>query len=432
MNVLILTPDAVGSTLLQRMLTIYMQFHKFNRPVINLHELTNGLEKYYNPDFNCEVLGKPRGDWGYYQSLEEIVQILESVDHYKTSRLAHYHIRNRKDSINNQVPFYQYLNENFYIIACRRQNVFEHALSWAVNKVTGKLNVYSPQEKILSFLDLYKDGITIDPRSFVDSLESYQEYLDWVAQHFHVASYFDYETDVPSLEEYILNLPVFSGQPKRVSWEDTFGINFQDWNLCHYMTSDIGGAVLSRPKEFWEMVNDFGSAQLANMSFTDEHMRISYNSVADSSWPAISGISDFVQLPEHIQAECRQQHNIIVDPGSVTFANNLLSLLGTDRKNFLAQHISNYQQAKISIDRMQDLGIIINGPPIKKQTLAEKKHVIKNYNSLIDTYNQWIEKNPRVGSPVDVELLDNAAQKELNHWHLINANNQLSVDKTTG
>ena len=35
MNVLILTPDAVGSTLLQRMLTIYMQFHDFNRPVIN-------------------------------------------------------------------------------------------------------------------------------------------------------------------------------------------------------------------------------------------------------------------------------------------------------------------------------------------------------------------------------------------------------------
>jgi hypothetical protein len=64
MNVLILTPDAVGSTLLQRLITIYMQFHKYNKPVINLHELTNGLVKYYNADFAQEVLGKKDGKWG--------------------------------------------------------------------------------------------------------------------------------------------------------------------------------------------------------------------------------------------------------------------------------------------------------------------------------------------------------------------------------
>jgi hypothetical protein len=58
MNVLVLTPDAVGSTLLQRMLTIYMQFHDFSRPVINLHELTNGLACYYSPEFNQELVSK--------------------------------------------------------------------------------------------------------------------------------------------------------------------------------------------------------------------------------------------------------------------------------------------------------------------------------------------------------------------------------------
>jgi hypothetical protein len=65
MNVLILTPDRVGSTLLQRLITIYMQFHEYDRPVINLHELTNGIIKYYSPVFNDEVLGKGVGDeWG--------------------------------------------------------------------------------------------------------------------------------------------------------------------------------------------------------------------------------------------------------------------------------------------------------------------------------------------------------------------------------
>ena len=58
MNVLILTPDAVGSTLLQRLLTVYMQLHDFDRHVINLHELTNGLNRYYSPEFNREILGK--------------------------------------------------------------------------------------------------------------------------------------------------------------------------------------------------------------------------------------------------------------------------------------------------------------------------------------------------------------------------------------
>jgi len=64
MNVLILTPDRVGSTLLQRLITVYMQANDFDRPVINLHELTNGLMKYYSPVFNTEVLGKPNGDHG--------------------------------------------------------------------------------------------------------------------------------------------------------------------------------------------------------------------------------------------------------------------------------------------------------------------------------------------------------------------------------
>lgn len=59
MNVLILTPDRVGSTLLQRLITIYMAAHDYDKPVINLHELSNGLMKYYSPTFNQEVLGKP-------------------------------------------------------------------------------------------------------------------------------------------------------------------------------------------------------------------------------------------------------------------------------------------------------------------------------------------------------------------------------------
>ena len=118
MNVLILTPDAVGSTMLQRVITIYMQLHEYNKPVINLHELTNGLVKYYSPDFNRVLLGKQNGAWGYHQSLKEVVELLDSVDHYKTSRLAQYHIKNRQDTLEQQIPFYKYLTDKFYVISC--------------------------------------------------------------------------------------------------------------------------------------------------------------------------------------------------------------------------------------------------------------------------------------------------------------------------
>ena len=41
MNVLILTPDGVGSTFLQRITTLALYLNK--EDVVNCHELTNGL-----------------------------------------------------------------------------------------------------------------------------------------------------------------------------------------------------------------------------------------------------------------------------------------------------------------------------------------------------------------------------------------------------
>ena len=43
MNVLILTPDRVGSTLLQRLITVYANINQTNNITVNLHELTNGI-----------------------------------------------------------------------------------------------------------------------------------------------------------------------------------------------------------------------------------------------------------------------------------------------------------------------------------------------------------------------------------------------------
>ena len=195
MNVLILTPDRVGSTLLQRLITVYMLRKDFGRPVINLHELSNGLVKYYNELLNQEVLGKPEGtDWGYFQSLPEVIQLLSSVEHFKTSRLAHYHLVRRGDSLDDQIKFYEYLNRNFYIISCRRDNLFEYALSWAIHAHSKTLNVYSIRDKILTYRDIYQRGITVTEQSLYKHLDNYVRYDNWVDQYFNVQSYFDYDT----------------------------------------------------------------------------------------------------------------------------------------------------------------------------------------------------------------------------------------------
>lgn len=80
MNILILTPDRVGSTLLQRLITVYANAADKNNLTINLHELTNGIEKYYNDKFGKEVLGKKENRWGYYQTLLTYNNWGENID----------------------------------------------------------------------------------------------------------------------------------------------------------------------------------------------------------------------------------------------------------------------------------------------------------------------------------------------------------------
>jgi len=369
MNVLILTPDAVGSTLLQRLITIYMQFHKFDRPVINLHELSNGLAKYYSPVFNQEILGKTPDKWGYYQSLPEVVELLNSVDHYKTARLAEYHIVGRQDSIADQLPLYRYLNDNFFIISCQRQNVFEQSISWAINKITNKLNVYNSHEKISTFAHIYNDPINIDPQSLLTSLDQYCRYVKWCQDHFNVASYFYYDQHVENIEQYILGLPIFAGQQKLVTWKETFNQEFNDWNRCHYMMADLGTVAL------------------------ENHQ-------------------DPVKLLSHGATATGSEFAVLSDRSSQT----VISHLPTAHQKFVRTHVYKYIDGLLTIDKMRDLGILTGSLPMKKQTMSEKKHIVKNFNQCVDVYNKWVENHLDIAQPVDLEGLQARADQERRFW----------------
>jgi hypothetical protein len=396
-----------------------MQFHNYNRPVINLHELSNGLVKYHNAAFNQEILGKGKTleEWGYYQSLEEIVGLLKSADHYKTSRLAHYHIMNRKDTISDQLSFYKYLNENFLIISCRRHNVFEHALSWALSKITKKLNVYSAEEKINSFIHLYRDGITIDPNSLIQTLDAYKFYLRWCNDHFSISYYFYYEEHLPNIEKFIMNLPLFEGQPKQLSWQDKFGIDFNDWNKCHYLASDIGSMALASPEKLSELTKPLSlSANSQNIDLLTNFLS-EYSKIADSSWPTIKSVNDYNNLPDWIRNECEKVFKLHPPKNSSAVAINSAELtLPTEHINFLQKHAEGYALTNRSIGTMINQGIMINPPPIKKQTMKEKQFLIKNFDQLLEIYNQWIVNNPDIGNPINNSTIEKFIGIEQQYW----------------
>ena len=389
MNVLILTPDRVGSTLLQRLLTIYMLRKGYDLPVVNLHELSNGLEKYYNEKLGQEMLGKPQGvDWGYYQTLPEIIDLLDSVNHYKTSRLAHYHLVNRKDSIADQIKFYDYLNRNFYIISCRRDNLLEHALSWIIYGHSKNLNVYSADQKIQVFDEIYQHGILGTQISLENYLNKYQEYTRWVDTYFNVQSYFDYDNNIHDIENYILNLDFMKGH-KNNSWHDMFGQDFKSWNTCHRMVPNL-------------ILNNLTEESTLKITVTKNIItENTWLQLRGCDWPNTAAEYGQVTLPMTIDQEIKEKFGLV--DVSVT----------PEQHAFLSNNLPLYNNATRNIDQLREHGLLVTGVPIKLQSLKEKQQVIRNFEQCVTWYNQWSQRTG-FGKRYNLSELDQLSTTEEN------------------
>ena len=388
MNVILLTPDRVGSTLLQRLLTVYMLRKEFDKPVINLHELSNGLEKYYNETLNQEVLGKPFGtSWGYYQTLSEVEDLLKSVDHYKTSRLAHYHIQRRKDNIADQLKFYEYINKNFYIISCRRENLFEHALSWGIQGHSKQLNVYNVEEKINIFHDIYKNKVTLSKISLINDLNRYVEYIKWSDRNFNIQSYFNYDTDVQNIEQYILNLD-FMRNSHQNTWKDMFGQDFNTWNTCHRILPNL--KLLDRPG-------------------ATEKIKIITRPVTEKIWDQVKG-------PDWPQTATEFFNNKTLMPVPIeheikTFLNETTFNVTNEEMSFLEKNINLYIDINSQLLKLVNDGFLVTSIPLKLQSLREKKLIIRNFDECIKWYNEWVNEN-NFGNIYSEEELDNIMLNE--------------------
>ena len=371
MNVLILTPDRVGSNLLQRVLTVYMLRQGFGRPVRNLHEITTGIIKYYDTDLKQEVLAKPKSNWGYYQTLSEISSMITSVDHYTTSRMAHYNMVRRQDPIGEQLNFYEFLNQNFYIISCRRRNVFEHVLSWGILTHSKQLNAYSANEKIEAFQNIYANGIELQEPSMIKYLDQYRDYLIWVDRYFEVQSYFNYEDSINNLEEYILNLDFMTRNNN--TWKDMFGVEFNDWNRIHKILPDI--QMLQQKQTQYQL-----ESNTCVFISVDRH---TWDTWRAPDWPDYKIISNeqYSALPVEIKQDLAERNWIT----SIQ--------LTPEVKQLLEKNLIKYQDSTQEIQRLVNRGYLSTGIPIKLQTFKEKKLIIRNFDQCIDWYNNWAIKN---------------------------------------
>jgi hypothetical protein len=226
MNYLVLTPDGVGSTYLQRALSVYL--NSAGLDYWNTHELLNGLRSDG---------GNLRKKWGaggsndYSQSLQEICKLLDSTKNNLVSRVAQYHVRNRlRDDQEDYTQFYKTCNRKFSNILCCKRDPFEYALSWGIREETKALNVYSVTER--SNIHGEKKTHTIDLAYFNDKLQEYADYEYWARDNFNITNSVNYDDMHHDADKIMQKL---TGLDYCIN--NTFGVSLQDYSTVRYLTS---------------------------------------------------------------------------------------------------------------------------------------------------------------------------------------------------
>jgi len=388
MNVIVLTPDRVGSTLLQRYITVIMQGHDYGKPVVNLHELTNGLETYYNEEFKKTMVGKPHprdengvGTWSYHQSLDEIITMLDTTDHYKTSRMALYHIVNRKDAPEDQQKFYKYINDNFFIIAAKRLNLFEHALSWVIKTNTKRFNAYSHAEKSGLFNKLVANGIYVDAEIFTNYLSRYLKYERWLEDNFRVDSVFNYEEHIQDLDAYVSSLDIYPTKTD-VTFEDVMGMDFKTWNTCHYLISDGSNISNSIPQ-----------------LLSSEKNKI------------------LLEPPKQVeQNDDMERHRVL---GHLTDVSERIQRtdLSLPHQEFLAENLGQYHEICLKMSDFKNRRLMVSPIPIKLNTMMEKASMVRNFKELYEAFLKWCVDEDQEHRIITPDQLDESVYNELDFWY---------------
>lgn len=392
----------------------------FDKPVINLHELAHGIEKYHNSDLGINVLGRSpnsakniynlskggmdalraQQDPTYSQSLDEITALLRTDTHYITSRLSHYHMLNRNDDVKEQADFYKFLNENFYIISCRRDNMFEHALSWIIFNHTKKLNVYSPIEKVEVCQDIYSNGIKGFKEQIDFYLDRYLKYIDWVDNNFNIQSYFYYDRDLNNIEDYILNLEFMKTGNTGPKWETMFNQSFSDYNTCSRVLPNL-------------LLHNQSSKNF-QLSTSQENFHINYLTATKEEYELHAG-SDWPSYEEFISGSKKVSSQISTEIATTFKENNYQLQMNEKTYNFLQKNINQYKNTFDTLEELVEKRYIPRNVPVKLQTMDEKSKIIRNFDQCVEWYNEWVDSR-KVGKKYSVDDIAKISLDEETQW----------------
>jgi hypothetical protein len=221
-NYLVLTPDGVGSTYLQRALTVYLQCADLD--YWNTHELLNGLGVEDGSLYKDFTLG-------YSQTIEDICNKLLITGNFLVSRIARYHITNRlAGREENYADLYRECNRKFRTIIFCARDPFEYALSWSIRKQSGKLNVYSIRERTEAHGLGVKEPIDLD--FFQSKLDQYTEYKYWAEDNFNITKKVNYDDLHNNVDQQMQEITGLDHTVK-----DKIGISLQDYSRYRYLLS---------------------------------------------------------------------------------------------------------------------------------------------------------------------------------------------------
>jgi hypothetical protein len=223
MNYLVLTPDGVGSTLLQRALTVYL--NSSDLEYYNTHELLNGIE------LNSVNAVVKNFKLDYSQDLDTIKSVLESGKKHIVSRIADYHQYNRlEEKQEDYFSFYTFCNQYFNKILYCVRDPYEYALSWAIRKETKILNVYTLDTRIEHHGVDKKYNIDLDYFEF--KLQQYQQYYYWAMDSFPAASPVEYNSLNYNIDQQLRNIT-----QSNFNIIDKFGVSLNEYSKIFYKMS---------------------------------------------------------------------------------------------------------------------------------------------------------------------------------------------------
>jgi hypothetical protein len=230
MNYLILTPDGVGSNLLQRALTIYL--NSAGLDYYNTPNLENGIFLKNSKIYRDRLLEKT-------QSFEEIESILSSIElnlisviHEKNQSKINIHSKEDREN------FFKFCNQYYTNIVYCVRNPYENALSLSISKQENIYNVLSVKQRIKTHNKDKKYNINLN--FFKKSLDKYNNYHTWVFDNFPDAVPLDYNKLNFDIDTTIKNLCNVN-----FSVKERFGISINDYSKILYQVSLLKQDILS-------------------------------------------------------------------------------------------------------------------------------------------------------------------------------------------